>query len=135
MGFGITTVRPKGRELQLYSNAYVIVNGALLTQESSVTIEKKSNAIPRFTLGKGFAGMSLGAGVVEITVENAVPSTDFEFNPDYYLKSGYYVDIGVVMASRQSVFKGFITDATYSHSTNDSSKLSFHLMCRLEQFE
>jgi hypothetical protein len=120
---------------QLYSNAYVTIDGKLLTEEASVSIDKKSGLNPVFTVAKGLAGMSQGAGVAEISIENAVPSTDFEFNPDPYMKSGAVVEIGVVMANRQSVFKGFITDATYSHAVNSESKLSLKITAGFEVFE
>lgn len=121
--------------LELYSNAYVIVNGTLWAQVASVSIEKKSGSTPQYTLHSGFAGLSQGAGVVEITIDSAVPSKDFEFNPDPQIRTGETIEIGVAMAGRQSVFKGFITDATYSHSVNDSSKLSMKMICRYGEFE
>lgn len=122
-------------ELALYSNAFVIVEGTLWAQAASVTVEKKSNSTPMFTLHSGFAGLSQGAGLVEITVDSAVPSADFEFNPDRKILAGQSIEIGIVMASRQSVFKGFITEATYSHSVNDASKLSMKFVCRFAEFE
>ena len=125
----------KGRALQIYSGSFVFIDGSLLTQEFAVTLEKKNNAEPKYTLAKGFAGMSQGAAVVEVTIENAVPSADFEFSPDFFIRTNAAVEIGVVMASRQTIFKGFITDATYSHSVNDASKLSMRLLCRFEEFE
>lgn len=121
--------------LQLYSNAYVSIDGKLLVEEASVTLEKKSGLNPVFTVAGGLAGMSQGASTIEVTVDNAVPSIDFEFNPDMYMRTGAVVEVGVVMASRQSVFKGFITDATYSHSVNDASKLSMKFLCRFSDFE
>lgn len=133
--FGITNPLQKGSNLRLYTNAFVVVDGSLLAQETSVSIEKKSNGSPTFTLASGLAGVSLGAGTVEISIENAVPTHDFEFNPDVLMRIGAAVEVGVVMASRQSVFKGFITDATYSHAVNDSAKLSIKLICRYTDFE
>jgi hypothetical protein len=121
--------------LTLYSNAYVTVEGKLLTQESSVSVEKKSGLNPVYTVAEGLAGMSQGASTAEISIDNAVPSADFEFNPDAFMRTGAVVEIGVIMAGRQSVFKGFITDATYSHSVNDASKLSMKLLCRFSDFE
>lgn len=121
--------------LQLYSNAYVTIDGKLLTEESSVSVEKKSGLNPVFTVANGFAGMTQGASTAEISVDNAVPSADFEFNPDSYMRTGSVVEIGVIMAGRQSVFKGFITEATYGHSVNDASKLSMKFMCRFSDFE
>jgi hypothetical protein len=131
--FGLTEDQP--RKLRIYSAAYVFVEGTLLCQEASVTLEKTSNASPMFTLGKGLAGVSQGAGLINVTVDSAVPSYDFEFSPDYFLRTGNALEIGVVMGGRQTVCKGFITDASYSHSVNDSSKLTFKLVCQLEDFE
>ncbi len=122
--------------LQLYSNAKVYVEGVGdLSQENSVTVEKKSGLNPVFTSLEGFAGMTQGASTAEITIENAVPLPDFELNPDPYMKVGAVVEVHVYMAGNVTVFKGFITDATYSHSINDSSKLSMKLMCRFSEFE
>ena len=122
--------------LTLYSNAFITIVGVgLLAQESSLTIEKKSGLLPTFTVVEGLAGMTQGAGTAEITVENAVPSADFEMNPDPFMRTGAVVEIWTDMASRRSVFKGFITDATYSHSVNDASKLTMKFLCRFSDFE
>ncbi len=121
--------------LQLYSNAYVAVDGKLLTEESSISVEKKSGLNPVFTTVGGLAGATQGASTAEISIDNAIPSADFEFNPDAYMRTGAVVEVGVIMASRISVFKGFIMDATYSHSVNDSSKLSMKMLCRFSDFE
>jgi hypothetical protein len=128
-------VADKPRNLQIYSNAYVFINSNLLAQEASVTVEKKGNAVPMFTLAMGFAGLSQGAGTIEISIENAVPTSDFEFNPDLFIRTNSVVEVGIAMASRQLIVKGFLTDATYSHSVNDSSKLSMKLICRYADFE
>lgn len=123
-------------DLQLYSNAYVWIDGGgLLTQENSVTVEKKSGLNPVFTSVSGLAGMSQGASTAEITIENAVPMKDFEFNPDPYLRSGTPVEIHIIMANRMTVFKGFLTEATYHHSVNDASKLTLKALCRFSEFE
>ena len=121
--------------VQLYSNAFVTINGSLLTEEASVTVTKNSGLNPVMTVAKGFAGMSQGAATAEIDVDNAVPSADFEFNPDKFMRSGSTVEVGVIMAGRQTVFVGFITTATYSHSVNAESKLSFKITAGFENFE
>jgi hypothetical protein len=139
MGISLTEIKngltPSGRDLQLYTNVFVFLNGQLLTQETSVTLEKKSNAKTITTLHKGFAGLSKGAGLIELTVDNAVPLKDLEFNVDFFVKSGDVIEIGSVLGARQTICKGFITDVTYSHATNDNTKLSFKATCQLEVFE
>lgn len=120
---------------QLYSLIYASVDGLLLTEEASITITKNAGLNPVFTVAKGFAGMSQGAPTVEIDVDNAVPSADFEFNPDAKMLEGQTVEIGILMAGRQTVVTGFITSATYSHSVNAESKMSFKVMANFEPFE
>jgi hypothetical protein len=121
--------------LKVYSRAYVTIDGSLLSEEASISLEKKSGMAPITTLGAGFAGMSLGSAICEVVIESAVPSTDFEFSPDLFLRKGETVEVGIIMADRQSVFKGFITEATYSHSVNKEALLHMKLMCRFAEFE
>lgn len=120
---------------QLYSATYCTWNGKLLAEEVSVTIDKKSGLNPVFTVAKGFAGMALGAGSIEITIESAAPSADFEVNPDQYLMKGVMAELGFVMSGRQMSLKAFITDATYSHAVNQESKLSIKAMASLSEWE
>jgi hypothetical protein len=121
--------------LQLYSNAFVTLDGRLLTEEASISVDKKSGLNPVFTVPKGFAGMSQGAASCEVTIETAVPAIDFEFNPDAYMRTAQVVEVGIVLANRQTVFKGFITDASYSHSANQESKLQIKIMTQFADFE
>lgn len=119
---------------QLYTNAWVTIDGKLLAEETAVSVDKKSGLNPVWTVAKGFAGMSQGAAYAEISIDNAVPKADFEFNPDQYMRTGQVVEIGVYMAGRQSVFKGFITEATYQHSVNKEGTVSFKFMATFEDF-
>ena len=121
--------------LQLYSNAFCTLDGKILSEEASISVEKKSGLMPVYTVPKGFAGMSQGAVYCEVTIECAVPAIDFEFNPDSYMRTAQVVEVGIVMANRQTVFKGFITDATYSHSANQESKLIIKIMTQFADFE
>lgn len=120
---------------QLYSPIFVMIDGKLLTEEASVSIDKKSGLQPVMTVAKGFAGMSQGATTLEVTIETAAPSADFEFNPDAYMRTGAVVEIGLVMSGRQTTVKGFLTDATYSHSVNNESKVTIKAMCAFGDFE
>lgn len=122
-------------DLKLYSGAEFFVNGTFLAEEASVSVSKKSGLNPVFTVGNGFAGMTQGSPTIEVTVESAVPSADLEFNPDAYMLVGEVVDIRIVMANRETSVKGFVTDASYTHGVNDSSKLSMTFMCRFGEFE
>lgn len=120
---------------QLYTATYVTFDGKLLAEEASVTIDKKSGLNPVYTVAKGFAGMAVGANSIEMTIESAAPSADFEVNPDPYLQTGKMVEIGAVMSGRQMVGKMFLTDATYSHAVNQESKLTMKLMGAFKPWE
>lgn len=122
-------------ELKLYSNCDVFINGSLLAEEASVSVAKKSGLNPVFTVQNGLAGMTKGAATAEVSIESAVPSADFEFNPDPFMAVGEVVELRIVMANRETNCKGFITDASYAHSVNDASKLSMTLLCRFSEFE
>lgn len=122
-------------DLKLYSSASVFINGSLLSEEASVSLEKKSGLNPVYTVSNGLSGMSQGAATIEVSIESAVPSADFEFNPDGFMIVGEVVELRVVMANRETNVKGFITDASYSHQTNEASKISMKLLCRYGEFE
>ena len=66
--------------LQLYSLVYWTVNGALLSEQKSGTIDRATNSQAVNTVPKGYAGESPGAAMTEFSVENAVPAPGFEFD-------------------------------------------------------
>jgi len=123
--------------LTLYANAYVYINGVLLTQESSVSVEKKSGLNMVETTHLGLAGAVQGSARVEISIDNAVPSADFELGGDWdkYMITGTVVEIRILMGTRLSIHNVFVTDATYSHSVNDPSKISVKFTGRFANFE
>lgn len=125
--------------MTLYSNAEVHLFcdafSGLMTQESSVSVQKKSGLNMVFTTVNGLAGATQGAATVEIKVENAIPSADFEVLPDSAMFLGEVCEIWIVMAGVTSKHKVFITEADFSHSVNDSSKLSMSFTGRFAEFE
>lgn len=111
--------------LQLYTAAFVYVNGALLSEEASVTVSRATNSQQVITVAKGYAGESPGAAMCEITVESAVPAGDFELNPDKFMTDLKVVEFTVFAAGNTLTFKGFIISDNFSHAANTESKLSF----------
>jgi hypothetical protein len=110
---------------QLYSLAYVLVDGSILTEEASVTVNRATNSQPVNTVAKGYSGESPGAASVEIQVSSAVPSADFEMNPGKFMKSLKEVEIGVLVAGKQLTAKGFFVQDSFKHSVNNESMLEF----------
>lgn len=121
--------------LQNYSLAYVTVNGSLLTEHASMDITRSTGSQAVMTVAKGYAGESPGASTVEIDITNAVPSADFEFNPGPFMKALQPVEIGIIVASKTLVAKGFIISDAIKHSVNSESTLSFKFRGQFADFE
>lgn len=121
--------------MQRYSNAFVFIEGRLLTQESSVKVSIKSGFNPVHTTHEGLAGASEGSSFIEIDVEEAVPSADFDTDPTAYMKTFTVVEVKIVAASKQGIFKCFMTESDFSHSVDSPAKMSFKFIGRLSDFE
>lgn len=121
--------------LQLYTLAYVTVGGALLTEEASVSVTRRTNSQQVTTVAKGYAGESPGAPNCEIQVTNAVPAADFELDPGPFMKSLQVVEIGLIAAGKQITVKGFIVEDTFKHSVNAESTLDFSFRGRFPDWE
>ena len=123
-------------EFQLYSLAYVLVDGALLTQESGLTVNRATNSQPVTTVALGYAGESPGAPMVNITVRNAVPSADFEMNPGKFMMKLKETEIGVLgPGGKQLTARGFIIEDTFEHSVGAESSLSFNFRGKMKDWE
>jgi len=113
---------------QLYTIAEVFVDGKKLMEEASVKVTRDTKAQPVNTVARGFAGMSQGSRELQISVESAVPSTDFEMNPAQYMNTTKAVTLTIRAAGRSLSSQGFITKDDFSHSVNSEAKLSFEFM-------
>lgn len=109
----------------MYSLAYVTVGGALLTEEASITVHRRTNSNPVNTVAKGYSGESPGAPNCEIQIRNAVPAADFELDPGPYMKSLRVAEIGVIAAGKQITVPGFIIEDTFQHGVNQEATLEF----------
>lgn len=110
---------------QLYSNVEVYFNGSKLAEAASVKLSRDSKASVVETISRGFAGMTPGAKMVSITVENAVPGADFELDPSRFIGDLAVGELTLFCANRTLTSKGFIVSDSLSYSTNSSSSLSF----------
>ena len=121
--------------LQLYTAAFVYVNGALLAEEASVTVNRSTNSQQVITVAKGYAGESPGAAMCEVTVESAVPAGDFEFNTSSSLEELRVTEFTIFAAGNTLTFKGFIISDNFSHAANTESKLSFSARGQFAKWE
>lgn len=111
--------------LQLYSLMHVLVDGAILTEHGSASVNRATNSQAVNTVAKGYAGESPGAASVEIMVTSAVPSADFEMNPGKYMKNLGEVEIALLAAGKVLTARGFIISDSFKHSVNNESSLDF----------
>jgi hypothetical protein len=111
--------------LQLYTAAYVYVNGGLLAEEAHVTVDRATNSQPNISVAKGYSGESPGAPQTEISVESNVPAASFEFNPGPFMGQLQQVEFTIFAAAMTMTFKGFIISDNFTHAANTASKLSF----------
>jgi len=121
--------------LQLYTKLFAFVDGKILGQSNSVSITFKSNAQIINTIVYGFQGLSPGSAHIEFSIDNVVPSKDFELDPTPYIGQLKKVELVFDGASRNLRINGFITDSNFSQSTDSPSKLTFSGMGEFGVFE
>lgn len=111
---------------QIYTLAYVTVEGRLLTQHAEMTMTRNGNANEVMTVALGWAGVSPGSPSCEIDVTNAVPAADFEFDPGDAISENKLVEIGVVgPGGKTATSKGFILSDTFTHGVGKEANMSF----------
>ena len=94
-------------------------------EEAAVTIDRVTESHSIYTLGNGYAGEAAGAPMIELTVDNAVPSTNFELDAGQFMGVMQKVNFAVSAGSKALQFDGFIISDNFSHAVNNTSKLSF----------
>jgi len=109
--------------LQTYALANVLVNGALLAEHGSVSVNRATNSQAVNTVSKGYAGESPGAANCTISIKNAVPAADFELNPGAFMKALNVVEVTVFVAGRTLTSKGFVIGDAFAHSVNAEATL------------
>ena len=111
--------------VQKYTKAVVYINGTLLTEESNCTVKRDSGGNAVKTVAKGYGGRSPGAPMTMITVKNAVPSADFEFNPGPFINNTDEVEVSVFAAGRTLTVTGFIINDNFQHGVDAAAELEF----------
>lgn len=109
---------------QLYTLCEVYVDGSKLTEETSVKLSVTSKAQVVETVARGFAGLSPGAKMISISIENAAPSATLEYDPSAAVGELRVVELTLYASNKTLTSKGFITDYEFGHSVNSPSSLS-----------
>jgi len=120
---------------ELYTNAAVYIEGALLLQATSVQVARKTGAQVQLTMAKGFAGMSPGAPILEITFSNAVPAVEMEYDPGEVMKLLSTQAFTVFAGNRSLTTTGFVTDDTFKKAVNSEASLDITMMCEFAEWQ
>lgn len=119
-------------DLSLYTLGTFLVQGSVLTEETSVRCRRASGAQIVKTVHKGMAGVSPGAPMISIDADNAVPNSGFEYDPGDAIQGLDIVEGTLFAASRTLTTKGFILDDSFGHSVENPSNLQFSFVGPME---
>lgn len=120
---------------QIYALAYALVDGALLCEETSLSVQRQSGSSPVVTVHKGYAGESPGAGMLTCDIENVIPASGFEFDAGGHISNLKEVELGILMGGKVCVAKGFIYEDDFKHAANSPATYSFKFRGKLAEFQ
>lgn len=115
--------------LERYTGSAVYINGSLLTENATVTVDRRTGAQNVLTIQKGFAGQSPGAKMMELTISNAVPAAGFEYDPGDDMDQLRPVSVAVFAASATLTTIGFVDSDTFKHAVNQEAMNDIKLTC------
>lgn len=110
--------------LVIYTNAFVTLNNAILSQEASVSIRRTTGSQIVGTVPLGYAGESPGMAMCEIDIESACPIAGFEYDAGTVMNGLIPVELGIVAAGKTAKAKGFIIEDDFKHALNQEAKQS-----------
>jgi hypothetical protein len=122
--------------LKIYTNATVYLRGKCLAEAATVKVDRKTNAQMVSTLGWGFAGVTPGAAVMEISIESKVPSADFELDAgQFFVDALVPVDLTIFAAGRTLSTSAIIHEDNFSAGVNQDSGVTASAWARMSNWE
>jgi hypothetical protein len=115
--------------LQHYEKCAFFIDGQLMSESTSVSVDSdpKLNAIE--TMQKGFSGVSPGSEMTQISVESAVPRIGFEYDFVGTMQAQAVVEFTFFAHGKKSTTKGFISKVGQKYGVNQAAAVSFEAMC------
>jgi len=120
---------------KLYARIDVYGVGSLLTEETSVSVSRETGNAPMITVARGFAGVTPGAPMLKVHVENAVPQAGIEFDPGAYMIPPTPVEMTFYMGNKALTAKGYIMNDEVQHKANGESSLTFDFLAPYKTWE
>ena len=112
--------------LQQYTLLYVTADGALLSQEQSLQVDRTTNSQAVSTVANGYSGESPGAGMMEVTVESEVPSGGFEFDAGKKMAALIPTKVFTIgPAGKQLKGECMIISDSIKHAVNSATAYTF----------
>lgn len=114
---------------ELYTQGLIFVDGILMAECSEFDTNYNTNNQIVQTQAKGFAGVTPGAGQVEVTINEAIPRAGFEI--DFYkrAKDRAAVKITGWRGSKKLQLEGFIMTIGEKHGVNQNASASVTCTC------
>lgn len=122
-------------DLQAYTSMATYVDGTQLAESTQTTIRIQGNHIDNLTEAKGFAGQSLGASMVEITIENVIPSSGFELDMSEDILTNTPHEVTVFVGGKTLTVAGYFTDAEVGKGVNQEGRLTLNFKGSPKAFE
>jgi hypothetical protein len=115
--------------LQDYTKATILVNGVVLIEATSISVDHKLGNQPINTIEKGFAGISPGSSSIEVKIQSAVPrvGTDIDFTG--LARARTLLDVVLFARAKKVKTKGYIMDVSESYGADKAAEISCTLMC------
>jgi hypothetical protein len=123
--------------LDIYDQIYLYINGSLMAEAISVQTGLESDDQRILTLAKGFSGITPSPDVRTVKVENAVPSTGFEFDFEKAKKERRQIEIRMQSGAtgKQCTSKGFLTQVSIDAGVGKALMLNFEFVGEPAIFE
>jgi hypothetical protein len=106
---------------ELYSQGQIFADGQLVADATTVKLDFNTNDNPVFTLAKGFAGITPGAGQTGVSIDQAIPRAGYDY--DWFQRAVGRTPVEIVAwrGSKKMNIKGFIQTIGEQLGVNQTS--------------
>lgn len=113
----------------LYTQGLIFVDGILAADCTEFSVDYDTQNNPVFTIAKGFAGITPGAGQTKVSISTAVPRAGYEI--DYFKRALDNTPVEFIgwRGSSKYSFKGFLLTIGEKHGVNSASTASIEAIC------
>lgn len=112
--------------LSQYSLLYAIADGALLVEETGLSMQRKSNSHAVVTVVKGYAGESPGAATCEMRIKNAIPVSGPERDMGALIAGLIPLELGIQRSDGKTArVKGFVIEDSWEQSVDQVGAYDF----------